>query len=225
MADASSTSTCTGVGWRRIVLVWGMSPTQALSGGPRTTTHGLCQQDDSLTRIEVLRLAFAVTLGVMEVRGTILEHAPDFSSPADLIRKVGRARPEVALRHYTATERAYAETKQNEWSRSVAQLRGEDYIPERSDDESEDSEPKEWDPEWEEAKQAQIEATQAARRHKEDLKRRRIMRKYQDRLAKVPDGAWVVYTDGGYDLGLIPFSPRYYETPDRHVRGAGLAVY
>ena len=102
----------------------------------------LCQQDDSLTRIEVLRLAFAVTLGVMEVRGTILEHAPDFSSPADLIRKVGRARPEVALRHYTATERAYAETKQNEWSRSVAQLRGEDYIPERSDDESEDSEPK-----------------------------------------------------------------------------------
>eukprot|EP01043_Picozoa_sp_COSAG02_P036175 COSAG02_NODE_2635_length_8365_cov_2.690056_1_plen_172_part_10 len=71
----------------------------------------LCQQDDSLTRIEVLRLAFAVTLGVMEVRGTILEHAPDFSSPADLIRKVGRARPEATLRHYTATERAYAETK------------------------------------------------------------------------------------------------------------------
>jgi hypothetical protein len=25
------------------------------------------------------------------------------------------------------------------------------------------------------------------------------MRNYQDRLAKVPNGAWVVYTDGGYD--------------------------
>ena len=27
------------------------------------------------------------------------------------------------------------------------------------------------------------------------------------------------------EMGLIPFSPRYYETPDRHVRGAGLTVY
>eukprot|EP01044_Picomonas_judraskeda_P007182 COSAG03_NODE_759_length_5968_cov_39.290169_3_plen_135_part_00 len=26
------------------------------------------------------------------------------------------------------------------------------------------------------------------------------------------------------EMGLIPFSPRYYETPDRHMRGAGLTV-
>ena len=27
------------------------------------------------------------------------------------------------------------------------------------------------------------------------------------------------------EMGLVPFSPRYYETPDRHMRGAGLTVY
>ena len=27
------------------------------------------------------------------------------------------------------------------------------------------------------------------------------------------------------EMGLIPFSPRYYETPDRRMRGAGLTVY
>ena len=80
-------------------------------------------------------------------RGTILEHAPDFSSPADLVRKAGRARPEATLQQYTPTERAFAETKQNEWSHSVAQLRGEDYIPEASDDE--EREVKDWDPDWE----------------------------------------------------------------------------
>jgi ribonuclease HI len=159
----------------------------------------LSGSEDSLPRIEILRLALAASYGIMTVEGTVLHHAPDFKSPQHLLKVAGRPRLNETLREVTPASRADAEEYQSQWNQRVIQLGGIDYDPEKH-------EPREnvmWEPpsvEEEAAAKTANEEKEEVRKKKEKANIERIMRKYKEKLQQLPDRTIVMYTDGGYEI-------------------------